>query len=102
MPGNQPRTLSDRTATFLMAMLLAIGLYFPTSLGAVISVRLYMLTAALLLSIILLLLLRKRGILSPYAVVNAVAVNAIVLIFTLFSPFTEFAYGGYIPIFLFS
>src|SRR5215813_2222456 len=102
MPDNPPHALPNRFATLLMAMLLAIGLYFPTSRGEVISVPSYMLTAAVLFPILLLLLLRKRGILSLFSVVNAAALNAIVLIGTLFSPFTDFAYGGYIPIFLFS
>ncbi len=101
-PEIQPRSLPNRTATLLMATLLAIGLYFPTSHGEVISVPLYPSLAALLFSILMLLLLRRRGILRPIVIVNAAAANTIVLIFTLFSPFTKIAYGGYVPFFLFS
>jgi hypothetical protein len=102
MPDPQPRALPNRLATILMALLLAIGLYFPTSRGAVISIPLYLASGASLLSVLLLLLLRKRGILSVFAVVNAAAINVILLVCTLFSPLTEFAYGAYVPILLFS
>jgi hypothetical protein len=102
MPDNQPRALPNRSATLLMAMLLAIGLYFPTSHGEVISIPLYLFTAASLFSILILLLLRRRGILGPFAVLNAAALNVILLLCTLFSPFTQIAYGGYVPVVLFS
>jgi hypothetical protein len=92
----------NRWATVLVGLLLALGFYFPTSLAETISVNLYLLSAAILLSILLALLLRKRGVLSVTAVANVAAINIIVLLCTLFSPLTAFAYGGYIPILLFS
>jgi hypothetical protein len=94
--------LPNRWATVLLALLLALGFYLPTSLAETISVKLYLMDGAMLLSILMALLLRKRGILSVLAVVNVALINVIVLACTLFSPLTEYAYGGYIPILLFS
>lgn len=102
MPDRQPQSLPDKLATTLMASLLAIGFYFPTSLGEQISTRLYFVGAAILLAILTALLLRRRGFLSVTAAINVAAINVILLVCTLFSPFTDFAYGGYIPILLFS
>ena len=83
-----------------MALLLVVGLYFPSSIGEVISIPLYLINGLALLAMLGMLLLRRRGVLSVLAVVNAAAVNVILLVSTLFSPLTEFAYGGMIPIFL--
>jgi hypothetical protein len=92
----------DRFATAVMALLLVIGLYFPSSLGEVISIPLYFIEAVALFALLVILLLRRRGVLSTPAVINAAAVSVILFLSTLFSPLTEFAYGGYIPILLFS
>jgi len=92
----------DRFSTVLLALLLGVGLYFPTSAREIISVNLYLVTAAILLSILMALLMRRGGVIGPAAVMNVVVINLIILICTLFSPFTEFAYGGYIPILLIS
>src|SRR5205814_6735470 len=100
--GSQMPALPGRWTSVLMGLLLAAGLYLPTSLAQTISVRLYLLSAVLLLSILVALLLRKRGVLSVLSVVNVVAINVILLLCTLLSPLTQFAYGGYIPILLFS
>jgi hypothetical protein len=100
MPDLRPQAISSRLATALMAALLVIGLYMPTSFGTAISVKLYLVTAAALLSTLAALLLRRRGILSMVSVVNAAAINVILLVCTLFTPFVKVAYGGYIPILL--
>jgi hypothetical protein len=92
----------DRFATILLCLLLGIGFYFPTSRAENISVKLYLACAGALLAILAALLIRRRGILSGFAVVNSAAINALLLVATLFSPFHTFAYGGYIPILLFS
>jgi hypothetical protein len=102
MPERQPPAPPNRMATALMALLLVIGFYFPTSEAETISIRLYLVSAAILASILGALLLRRRGVLSLYAVVNVAAINVILLVCTLFSPFTDFAYGGYIPILVLS
>lgn len=83
-----------------MAMLLALGFYFPSSSGETISVGLYLADGLALAALLTALLLRRGGVLSVFAVINAVAVNVILLACTLFSPLTEFAYGGYVPILL--
>src|SRR5947207_9483515 len=94
--------MPNRGATVLLVLLLALGFYLPTSIAEAISVKLYLASAVMLGSILLALLLRKRGVLSVMAVVNVAAINVIVLVCTLFSPLTSFAYGGYVPILLFS
>src|SRR5438876_2694960 len=105
-PCNRARngrlSMPNRGATVLLVLLLALGFYLPTSIAEAISVKLYLASAVMLGSILLALLLRKRGVLSVIAVVNVAAINVIVLVCTLFSPLTAFAYGGYIPILLFS
>lgn len=83
-----------------MAMLLALGFYFPSSSGETISVGLYLADGLALAALLAALLLRRGGVLSVFAVINAAAVNVILLACTLFSPLTEFAYGGYVPILL--
>jgi hypothetical protein len=100
VPDQQP--LSNRLTTTLMVTLLLIGLYFPTSFRETISTGLYLACAATMSLILLLLLLRRRGILRGFSIVNAAAINVILVVCTLFSPLTEFAYGGWVPIFLFS
>ncbi len=85
-----------------MALLLVIGFYLPTSVEETISIPLKLVSSAILLSILVALLLRKHSILGLFAVVNVTAINVILLICTLLSPFTEFAYGGYIPVLLLS
>src|SRR5262249_12360670 len=85
-----------------MAALLGLGFYFPTSAAENISVNLYLAGGASLLGLLILLLMRRRGLVSVGAVVNATAINVILLVATLFSPLKEFAYGGFIPIFLLS
>ena len=85
-----------------MALLLLFGLYFPTSLAEEISKDLAIVASAILFPILTCLLLRNRGTISPGAVANAAALNCILLVCTLFSPLTEFAYGGYLPILLLS
>jgi hypothetical protein len=102
MPHPQPRALPSRLATALMALLLIIGFYLPTSVAETISIPLKLVSSAILLSILAALLLRKHSILSLFAVINVMAINVILLICTLLSPFTEFAYGGYIPVLLLS
>jgi hypothetical protein len=96
------RPSPDKFATVVMALLLVVGLYFPSSVGEVISVRLYLMNGLGLLALLGILLLRRRGVVSVPAVANAAAVIVILLVSTLFSPLTEFAYGGMIPILLFS
>lgn len=93
----QPR---DRFATILTALLVVVGLYAPTSLDEAISVRIYLIDGLALSALLAVLLLRRRGVLSIYAVLNAVGVNITLLAATLFCSFTEFAYGGYMPILL--
>lgn len=100
MPESLSPSFSNRVATVLMAALLLLGLYFPTSIGETISVPLYLLNGAMLLSILMVLLARRGGVLGMPAVLNAGAINVILVVFTLFSGFTEFAYGGWVPIFL--
>jgi hypothetical protein len=92
----------DRVATVLLALLLAIGFYFPTSRAETISVKLYLACAASLLAVLSALLLRRGGVLGALPLVNFAAINVLLLVATLFSPFHTFAYGGYIPILLFS
>ena len=82
MPDRQPQALPDKLATTLMAALLAIGFYFPTSLGEKISTRLYFVGAAILLAILTALLLRRRGFLSVTAAINVAAINVILLVCT--------------------
>src|SRR5258708_40347373 len=94
MPHPQPRALPNKLATALMALLLLIGFYLPTSVEETISIPLKLVSSAILLSILVALLLRKHSILGLFAVVNVTAINVILLICTLLSPFTEFAYGG--------
>ena len=100
MQNQQLRRSPNRFATAVMALLLIVGLYFPSSLGEAISVRLYLIDGMALAALLATLLMRRRGILSVFAVINAAAVNIILFLCTLFSPLTEFAYGGYIPILL--
>src|SRR5262249_45172033 len=102
MPEFRSPSVSNRLATTLMAVLLLLRLYLPTSTGQTISTGLSLFRGAILLAILLFLLFRKRGVVSVFGVVNAFAINVILLICTLISPFTEFAYGGYVPILLFS
>ncbi len=102
MQDRQPRPSCDNFATLLMAALLVVGLYFPTSFEQTISIPLYLIDGAALAALLIILIMRRRGVLSVAAVINAAAVNVILLVCTLFSPLTEFAYGGYVPVFLFS
>lgn len=102
MLDHQTLARGDKLATAVMAPLLFIGFYFPTSLAETISVPLQVTSAVILFPILIALLLRRRGVLSSFAVVNALTINVILLICTLFSPFTEIAYGGYLSTLLLS
>jgi hypothetical protein len=103
MPDQLPRAQSqNRLATTLMALLLGIGFYFPTSLSETILMPLQIISGVILLPILIALLVRRRGVLGSFAVVNGLAINVILLTCTLFSPFTEIAYGGYLSTLLLS
>jgi hypothetical protein len=103
MPDQLPRAQSqNRLATALMALLLGIGFYFPTSLSETILIPLQIISGVILLPILIALLVRRRGVLGSFAVVNGLAINVILLTCTLFSPFTEIAYGGYLSTLLLS
>jgi hypothetical protein len=95
MPDRQPGARPNKFATALMAPLLVIGFYIPTSLAETISARLQVTSDAILFPILIALLLRRGGVLSSFALVNGLTINVILLTCTLFSPFTEIAYGGY-------
>src|SRR5262249_3129289 len=94
------RSFPNRLATVLMSALLLIGLYFPTSIGEIISIPLYLFNGAILFFVLMILLALRGGFLGMPPALNAAAINVILVVFTLFSGFTEFAYGGWIPIFL--
>ncbi len=102
MPDQQTGARPNKLATALMAPLLVIGFYIPTSLGETISARLQMTSDFILFPILIALLVRKRGVLSSFAIVNGLTINVILLTCTLFSPFTEIAYGGYLSFLLLS
>src|ERR1700751_2670435 len=92
----------NRLAAALMAPMLVIGFYIPTSLGEAISAQLQVTSDAILVPFLIALLMRRGGILSSLAMVNSLTINVILLICALFSPFTEIAYGGYLSFLLLS
>ena len=94
MPNRSPRTLPAKLATVLITLLLAVGFYFPTSEQQTISVRLQLASGGVLLTILAALLARRSGAIGVAAVANVVVINVTVLVCTLFSAFTNFAYGG--------
>ena len=102
MTGQQPGAGPNKLATALMAPLLVIGFYIPTSLAETISVRLELMSNLILFPILIALLVRKGGVISSFALVNGLTINVILLTCTLFSPFTEIAYGSYLSFLLLS
>src|SRR5579864_2031558 len=102
MTDQRPRARPSKLATALMAPLLVIGFYIPTSLAETISVKMEVMSDVILFSILIALLVRRSGVLSSLAIVNGLTINVILLTCTLFSPFTEIAYGGYLSFLLLS
>jgi hypothetical protein len=102
MTQQLPGAGTNKLATALIAPLLVIGFYIPTSLAETMSVRLEVMSSVILFPILIALLVRKGGVLSSFALVNGLTINVILLTCTLFSPFTEIAYGGYLSFLLLS
>src|SRR6266480_205383 len=102
MTDQRPGPRPNKLATALMVPLLVIGFYIPTSLAETISVPLEVMSDLILFFILIVLLMRRRGVLNSLAIVNGLGINLILLTCTLFSPFTEIAYGGYLSFLLLS
>ena len=87
----EPRS---KAAIGVVAMLFLAGVYAPTSIGRVISPGLQFANLGLLFVLLLTLALRRRGLMDGLPLVCSAAIPAVMLIATLLSPLTEFAYGA--------
>ena len=88
------RSLSLRIRSWIIALLLIAGVYAPTSVDEVISKELLFASSGLLFVVLLGLLMHRHGSLGRVSLVCAAVIVFDVLICTLLSPFTEFAYGA--------
>lgn len=90
-------TIARRLSPWIIASLTVIGLYFPTSIEGRISTEL-LIAASAAMGIGLLSLVIACGIAGALQFAIAASVFVIIGIATLFSPFTEIAYGALMPI----
>ncbi len=95
-------TILSPLCSFVLAALLVIGLYFPTSLGGMISKEMQYLFSGVLFLLLAPLLLRKGGAMGGWSIPTAMAISGILFLATLASPFTSVAYGAFVPVLLFS
>lgn len=93
-PSNSKLGLAPRFRAWVIALLLVAGIYAPTSVEEVISRDLLFAASLLLFVLLAALLFHRQGLLGRVSLLWSAVIVFDVLIFTLLSPFTEFAYGA--------
>ena len=91
------RTIASRLSVWTVCLLLLTGMYFPTSIEGEITTVLSI-VAGSILGVGLLLLIVTCGVAGPPQFAIACAVFIIICAATLFSPFTQKAYGALVPL----
>lgn len=94
---NPGATGSKAMGNILAIACLIVGLYIPTSIDGTIARDLHLAASFFLLLVLGGSLLRRNGFPSAGVVVNAIFINVILLVCTLLSGLTDFAYGGFVP-----
>lgn len=93
---------SPGLSNFCVAVMLAVGLFLPTSIDGEISKPCFYFGSALLTVLFGYILLSQGTLARLQIVICSILVNALLLFWTLLSPLTEFAVGAYAYYFLLS
>ena len=83
-----------RLKEIVVSGLVLFALYFPTSIGGVISQTLSVVPFVVLCSVFLFLLLQRRGLGPRLLVLNSLLSMLLLMFSTLMSPFTEYSWGA--------
>src|SRR2546422_768008 len=95
-------TLPPTAHRWLAVALLVLGLYLPSSTGTEPTAGDFLLQFWFLAILLVAFLMRPGGVRGPWAIAVALAMNVLLGLFTLLSPFGELALGNYGSRFLFS
>lgn len=87
--------------TLITSLLLFFGLFFPSSSSGTVSTFLLLINMIVLLTLLTVMIVRKRST-TPIGIASFLGINALLIISTIFSPFSEIRSGSYILYFALS